>query len=512
VIRFGVSIAGLLLSGSVFAGSVLDYIRNYDLNDYAIGVAVSASQNPFVGGESSTFAYPYLTSFHDSSMTDDWLYFRGGGLGVRWVGKSGWEFGFGGRVQTLGFGGSDSAALIGVADRKWTIEVGPTIGWRGWPIHINLDLYAEVTDRHDGLVGELAFSWPLEYARGYIVPSVDISFQDSDYTDYYFTVSPAEATPGRPSYEPGAAKNIGVNVRWGYALSDKWLLAGSIGVEKLDTSITGSPIIDRDSIISGHIGVAYNVNVFQGREYDHAAPQSPRLEFKVAGFRDSISTKVTKDTVDGIPGFEIDIEDVLGVAEKKTVLQVDATARIGQYHRVELGYFELGRKTTTILENDLEFGDAFFPAGSEIFAQIDASVFRAVYAYSLMRDAQKELAIMVGAHIMNMDVEMASTTTSEAAHSKAGTPLPVIGVAASIFISDRTTIAAKVQIFRTDFEHYEGSLNYATLEAQYRVSEAVGIGLGYNFYGMKLSSTDSAVNGNLEIQHHGPVLFFTLGF
>ena len=29
------------------AGKWMDYIRNYDLNDYAFGVSVSAGQNPY---------------------------------------------------------------------------------------------------------------------------------------------------------------------------------------------------------------------------------------------------------------------------------------------------------------------------------------------------------------------------------------------------------------------------------------------------------------------------------
>ena len=91
-------------------------------------------------------------------------------------------------------------------------------------------------------------------------------------------------------------------------------------------------------------------------------------------------------------------------------------------------------------------------------------------------------------------------------------PLPVIGAHASIFLSEKTTIGAKVQIFRTDFDRYEGSLNYATLDIQHRVADAISIGVGYNFYGMKLSSSETGVNGYLKVRHHGPTAFFTVGF
>ena len=41
----------LLVAESAQAGSALDYIRDYDLNDYAFGVAFSTEQNPYAGAK-----------------------------------------------------------------------------------------------------------------------------------------------------------------------------------------------------------------------------------------------------------------------------------------------------------------------------------------------------------------------------------------------------------------------------------------------------------------------------
>ena len=62
-------IVGLLFAlQSAFAGSLLDFARDYDLNDYALGIGLSAEQNPYIGAKSSAYAYPYLTSFRHSSL------------------------------------------------------------------------------------------------------------------------------------------------------------------------------------------------------------------------------------------------------------------------------------------------------------------------------------------------------------------------------------------------------------------------------------------------------------
>ena len=53
----------ILVSDWAAAGNLLDYLRAYDLNDYAIGVAVTGEQNLYSGSENGAYAYPFLTSF-----------------------------------------------------------------------------------------------------------------------------------------------------------------------------------------------------------------------------------------------------------------------------------------------------------------------------------------------------------------------------------------------------------------------------------------------------------------
>ena len=502
----------LLGANNANAGRLLDYIRDYDLNDYALGLAISGEQNPYTGAKNGAYAYPYLTSFTHPGLTDDWLFFRDGDVGVRWVSENGCEIGAVGRVQTLGLGNSETDELSGIVDRKWTLEVGPMIGWRRWPVHINLKSYAEVSDRHDGFISQLAFSAPFEYSRGFIVPAVDVIHQSKDYVNYYYAVSPAEATPTRPEYQADDAINTALQVRWGYALSDKWLLSGTLRLENLASDITDSPIVERNSIWSANIGLAYNVNLFQPREYEFARQGEPKFELRVGAFHDLIDSKVARDTSDGIPGFETDIEEFLGAADEKTVLQMDAVLRLGHYHRLEFGYFELTRNGSVTLSNALSFGDELFLAGTTIDSRIDASIFRAGYAYSLIRDAQKELGIMAGIHFSNFETNISAAATGQTETSDAGTPLPVIGVHGSVFIGEKTTIGAKLQFFRMDFDRYEGSLNYGTLDIERRFTERFSVGLGYNYYRMNLSSSDSDVNGYLKLRHHGPVIFLTAGF
>jgi len=168
------------------AGKWLDYLRKYDLNDYSLGLAVSTGQSPYVGADNSTITYPYLTSFEHPALTDSLIVLRDGEMGLRIITNRGWEFAVGGRMQPTGFGNHNSEALRGVSEPKWTIELGPTIGLRRWPLHVHVSAYFEPTDRHDGIAGRFALSYPVKLSRGYVVPELEAIYEDSAYTDYYY--------------------------------------------------------------------------------------------------------------------------------------------------------------------------------------------------------------------------------------------------------------------------------------------------------------------------------------
>ncbi len=502
----------LTISRTAASEGLLDWIRNYDMNDYSLGVAVSTRQSPYIGGENSTFGYPYLTSFTHSSMTDGWFLIRDGGYGIRWISDSEWELGVIGRVRTLGLGNSQAEELVGVADRKWAIELGPTVGYRGWPIHINWTYWAEVTDRHGGYTSSLAFSYPMQFEWGFVVPRVDAIYESGDLTNYYYSVTDAEMTPTRPVYSPGSAWNSEAQVRVGYKLGSNWLLSATAGVQMFGSEITNSPIVGRDHIWFGNVGLAYRADIFNPTAFDNYSRQLPTFDIRIGGFFSNINSKLSRDTADGIPGFEIDLEDVLNAPDTETAIEGDMIWRIGDHHRLEFGYFELVRDGRATLQDDLEFGDQLFPAGTQIDSSIDYSSLRFGYTFYLMRDSQKELGIMGGLHLTELATDIRADGTPLVEKSRSSTPLPVIGLNGAVFLGDKTSLRARIHIFRTDFDQHEGSLNYAALDLERRFGNSFSVGIGYNFYGVKLSSKDDALNGSLEIRHHGPVLFTSFGF
>ena len=505
---------GLLLlvtSGPACAGRLLDFIRDYDLNDYALGMKYSVSQNPFAGAENSTIVYPYLTAFHHSAFTDDWFLILHDNIGVRHVSENDWEVGVFGRIQTLGFGSGDNDEVAGLEERSWTIEAGPFIGWRRWPVHIQLRSYLDVANRNNSATAELEFSLPRKFERGFFVPSIQLTYMTDDYSNYYFGVSQLESTPTRPAYQPGAVTNAWIGFQLAYELTPKWLLSTTMGIEFLDSAVTASPIVDSDTLWSVGIGLAYNANVFQPREWEGDAPPQ-KFEMRVTAFSSTIDTKIVRDAFDGQLGGEVDLEDFLGISDQETIFQIDTLFRFGYFHRLELGYFELRRRSMTTLERDITFGDQTFVAGTEVETSMQTVILRLAYSYSLIRDQQKELGVSIGLSSSRFESKLSVQSTQQSESINVNLPLPTFGLFASVTLGSKWQIKADIDVFALDFDRYDGHMTYIGFEIEREFGEVFGAGFGYSFYNTRLSAKNEDLRGTLQTSHHGPKLYLIATF
>lgn len=503
---------GMLLPSSAVAGNFLDHIRNYDLNDYAFGMSASVSQSPYVTAPDSVIVYPFLTSFRDPSFTDDWLLVNDGELGIRAVTQNDWVFGAVGRIETLGLGNQRTEQLLGLNDRQWTIELAPLAAYRGWPVHFQAKLFKEISGRHGGLTGQLEASLPRENSWGYIVPGLKVIRHDEDYTGYYYGVSPAESRADRPVYVPGAETSYRAFVRVGYQISQKWLLLGGLSYEKLGDEISMSPIVGREYLWAGNIGIAYNANIFRPREFAADAYRMPRLEFRVGVFQDNVNTTIVQNDDNGVPLPPIEVEDLLAISDREAVMQLDGIWRIGNYHRLEASYFALSRSSDFTLTASLGLQPGPVPIGADVEVRSDLRLLRLAYSYSLMSDAQKELGVMAGLHVSRLHTEIETSATGPEILTSASTPLPAVGVHGTVAIGGKTYLRAQAQFYRMHFDDYRGSMNYLNLVLQHVFNQNFSIGLGYNLYDIKLDSENSSIDGRVEIRHFGPQLFLGMHF
>ncbi len=516
-IATGLAAAGfalLALAAHADDDSWLDSVRKTDLNDYALGAMLMVSENPYVGTDTGVYLFPYLTALHHPAFNKNTLVIKDGNLGLRYVTDNDhWEFAVYGRVQTLGLGPAENDEARGLNARRWTLEAAPVIGWRRLPVKVEFRPYWEILGEHDGWTGELVFSLPREYSWGYLSPSVQLTYLSDEYADHYFGVSAKEAIGGRPVYDPGDAMNPSAAIRLGYRLTPRWFLTGRIGYEWLDSTISDSPIVDKDGTWSGSVGLAYNSGVFRaaGRR-NPEADRTLAMEVRLQAARSSIDSRVRRDNQDGQPGDEVDVEDVLGAADDETVYKLDTVVRFGYYHRVHAGLFELSRQADKILDQDVSFGDETFLAGTRVDTRQNAQTFQLQYGYSLVRDNQKELGISAGVHYTRIDARLKAAETGQTERLDANMPLPAFGAFASVGLGQRWSVAADAQVFVLEFDRFEGGAAYVNARLERDLGQHFNAGIGFNYYHTNLDGREGQRRTRYKATRYGPLVYVGMKF
>lgn len=503
--------ASFCLAQDANAGRWLDQLRRTDLNDYAFGFTVSTAESPYLGASRSVVGYPYLTSFNHPTLTDDWLVVRDENIGVRFISASDWEYGLVARVQTVGGGAGSVPDRPLVELRPWSLETGLMAGWRGWPVQIQARAYVEVPNRHSGSTSEVEIAWPVNLDRGYVIPAVTLKHLTSGYAGYYYGVSEREASATRPQYQPGAALNTEVGVSFGYELSPQWLLQGGLSVEWLDSSISDSPIVDRERVLAARLGLAYNADLFQPREHDGSELRRS-FEVRASVLSSSLETRVRHNGTSSAVADDVGFEDFLGASDRQSNLVGELYYRFGYYHRLEIGYLESLRKTQTILGNDLNFGDVSFPAGTDVTAGFDQRRLHVAYAYSLWRDNQKEFGFKAGITYNRLELAIEATDTGQRESVTVETPLPMVGVFAAVKTGRHWHLVGETSIFALDIDRYSGYSAHLRVAFDRMLADQVGIGIGYDIYGTRLETGEGDTYSLARTRNHGPRVYLSWYF
>ena len=212
-------------------------------------------------------------------------------------------------------------------------------------------------------------------------------------------------------------------------------------------------------------------------------------------------------------GTTISAEDDLGLRKSKSVIRADMYIRMAENHRLNFSYYDLSRDKRRVLDKTIQYDDEVFSVNSEINSEFNLEIIKAGYAYSLIKDAQKEFGISAGLFVQRYAISLELVANRSVRESASVTaPLPVIGVQGIWRLDPKWQLRGSVDIFRIDYEDYKGRLTDLILAIEHNTFKNVGFGLGYNSTRFKLEADASNFNGEVNIDYGGLMLFTQLSF
>ena len=91
-----------------------------------------------------------------------------------------------------------------------------------------------------------------------LIPSVNFTYYESDYVDYYFGIDSGELGGSiKDTYDGEDSYRYGLSLSAVYNFTDNISVVGSTGINKLSNEISDSPIIENDVIYYFGVGIVY---------------------------------------------------------------------------------------------------------------------------------------------------------------------------------------------------------------------------------------------------------------
>ena len=136
--------------------------------------------------------------------------------------------------------------------------------------------------------------------------------------------------------------------------------------------------------------ILYSLSVNADEKESNGKPWE-RFSFNLGGFITAINSDVSLG-VEGL-GISVNVEEALDLDSSVSVFRVDGLWRFSRNlrHRLDLGWFDISRDSSTTLLQDITIGDTTFPLGTEVTTSFDLQVFKEAYSYSFFQDDRIDL-------------------------------------------------------------------------------------------------------------------------
>jgi len=214
------------------------------------------------------------------------------------------------------------------------------------------------------------------------------------------------------------------------------------------------------------------------------------------------STNASYNSNVGI-GTDVDFEQILGLDDRSNIPLFDLQWRFADRWALTAEYFDLKRKGSKTLQEEVEWGDEVYPIGADIKSQFDVRDTRVMVDYAVFKDKDKAVGLGLGAHVMSLRAQLAGTGfQTEKADVLA--PLPVISAFASMGLTDTWGLSMRVDWLSVNYQEYSGDLRSTGIDLLYQPFHHVGFSLGYRSVLLDVKVDGDDWNGRVDMTFNGP--------
>lgn len=206
----------------------------------------------------------------------------------------------------------------------------------------------------------------------------------------------------------------------------------------------------------------------------------------------------------------IDFDQGLNLGKSDATFALDFGWRFGEKWSFLAQYFESNGSNTAVLDEDVEWRDVVFGAGSSVSVGQDFTLLRAFFGRSFDSQDAHDFGAGLGLHILDIGASIEGNALVNGIPSgvrregaSATAPLPNIGGWYTYSISSSWAFHSRLDWFGASFGDYDGRLINASVGINYNLKDRFGLGLHYNHFELDVDVSKTNWNGDIELSYSG---------
>jgi hypothetical protein len=180
--------------------------------------------------------------------------------------------------------------------------------------------------------------------------------------------------------------------------------------------------------------------------------------------------------------------------------RVNAIFNYGNFHNLAFDMYSANRKETEVISKDIKFGNAAFPAGSEVKTTLRLNYASLCYSRFFFDNGRGRIAALAGIAGILYRINIKSTTIADLNEKKSiFVPLPTIGLNGSVYLTRNLFLRGMIKYSALWTKNYNCNVIEFIPYIEYYIFKNFGLGMRYNYgYTSFENLPDKKFNGSIE--------------
>ena len=237
-----------------------------------------------------------------------------------------------------------------------------------------------------------------------------------------------------------------------------------------------------------------------------------KFYIQVGAYYPTQELKIRYDASIGTENREVDFGNEFGLKESDDVFVLEVTWRFGKKWSLRMQHFQEDRRSGSVLEDDVEWGDVTIGAGSSVVTGSNFELTRMFFGRTFDSSPRHDFGVGLGIHRMETGAFIFRdiiVNFGETSAVSASGPLPNIGTWYSYSPAEKWYLGGRLDWFEASIGDYSGGLVNFAAGVNYQLFNHFGVGLNYQLFTLKADVKKTSWRGSINTTFEGLYVYLS---